>query len=106
MPDASDAMLHLRPLLILLVSEVYDGSEQEHVARRKLWVRAVAVERAAQVLRNLAADRQIVSVGLEQDGAKLPVRKGWSGKGWLMIYVSHRRVQLWGGAGISLFIRT
>src|SRR6516164_5677288 len=34
-------------------------------------------------------------------GAKLPVRKGWSGKGWLMIYASHRRVQLWAVRGFS-----
>src|SRR5690349_18148223 len=50
------------------------------VAGRKLWVRAVAVERAAQVLRNLAANRQIVGVGLEQDGGKASGQKGMVGK--------------------------
>src|SRR5262249_29337017 len=50
------------------------------IARRKLWVRAVAVKCAAQILRNLAADRQIVGVGFEQDGGKASGQKWMVGK--------------------------
>jgi hypothetical protein len=71
------------------------------VARRKLWVRAVAAERAAQVHRNLAAHRQIVGVGPRTGWGKASGQKGMVGKGWLTIMIcgSHGRAQEWGGAG-------